>query len=818
MIGKLMRAIWSIAWRDLRASASKTIYIVAAIALSAASISGVRSAESSAREALENSSREWLAADVAVHIKDPMTAEQQEVLDQLHATGVEWTVATSTLSMASSDQSPDPGFIGVKAVDPREYPFYGSIDLAPARPLSSVLTPETVVVSSEVPSRLQVKTGDTIRVAGYPFRIAAVIVQEPDRFAGTPSMGMRCILAQDGYNRTGIARGGSTELFRILLRVPRAAGLDTIDQRLESVFPDGTVVDAHAGNRQVASTVELAISALGPPSVKAFVLGVLGVMLAIRQYVEQRLATIALMKSLGGRSWQIAATFLIQIAVIAAIAFFISIPLGYGTQALILSTAAKFVAFKEPFAWHWNPVFESALATLIAVIPALVQPAWIVRRARPAVILRRGTAEAEVARTLHSPVAVPCTLACVGLAAASAYVQRSWLAALVVLALTVASFAGIAGVAAALLHALRRLTPTLKSPALRHGLANLYRSGNSPVILIVALAIGVTTMLSTVRADGAIARSLATSPSLDGNNFFIVDFDRSYRAKILDLLSHQPGVDVPVHTLGVANLTLASIDGKPVSRASTSIPRHWLVTCSAGAVTTIADDTARMLAVEPGSTIEMLGRGLSVFMKVAVVRRFSPIEKVWSSITLDCDALGGQNVYEFIAAHVAPDELKHVTTTVHAAYPALAVITGPDLVSTAIAVSDDSISVLLSLGWYTVGGGITVLIATIASSRAGRRQQVGTLMALGAGARRLIAIYCAEFAAIGILAGFIGSAFAWLLTSVTLFGVFRHWTFDAGWRDAAVSTLICAAATPAIACLQDRRLFSMRPIDVLRRE
>ena len=191
MIGKLMRTIWSIAWRDLRASASKTVYIVAAIALSAASISGVRSAESSAREALENSSRDWLAADISVHIKDPMTAEQQDVLDQLHTAGVDWTIATSTVSMASSDQSPDPGFIGVKAVDPRQYPFYGSIKLTPARPLASVLTPDTVVVSSEVLSRLQVRTGDTIRVAGHPFRIAAVIVQEPDRFAGTPSMGMR---------------------------------------------------------------------------------------------------------------------------------------------------------------------------------------------------------------------------------------------------------------------------------------------------------------------------------------------------------------------------------------------------------------------------------------------------------------------------------------------------------------------------------------------------------------------------------------------------------------------------------------------------
>lgn len=818
MLAPGLRSICSVAWRDLRASGFSTLYIVAAIAVSAGVVSGVRGAETGARRALENSSREWLAADISVHCKDPITETQTAALDRLRQRGIQWTVVTSAVSMVSSDESPDPGFITVKAADPRVYPFYGSIDLTPAQPLETALDPDTVVVSSDVVSRMQVKTGDTIRIAGVPFRISGVIEQEPDRFAGTVSIGMRCILSDQGYDRSAIARGGNTQLYRILLRLPPQADLDVVMQHMEDLFPDGTVLDARDRNRQVASTVETAISALGPAAVKVLVLGVLGVILAVRQHIERRMEMAAVMKFLGGRSWQIGGVFLFQIGVMTAAAFFVSIPLGYAARTTILLETAKFVPVADAIRWDWGSVVESGFATLVATIPAALQPVLMVRRVRPAMILRRDAGETGFPRTWTAPALVSVAVAVAAFAALSAHVSGSWRSGLFVFAATLGNLAGVAILTSAILYLLRFALPKFRPSMLYHGVANLYRPGNRSWMLIVALSAALTSMVGTFEANQEIARSFAGSPTFADNNLFLVGFDHAYRTQLLDALSRQPGVEGPPQVLSLASLRLRGVNGVPLSRDSKAIPRHWLVTCASGAAVAISDDTARLLGVQAGSRIELEGRGRIIPLKIHVIRRFSPVEKVWSSMIVDCDALEGQNLYDYAAARVAPGQVNNVVGAFHALYPAIAVIKAEDLASTALSIARDASSLFRALGWYTVVAGIAVLIASVAASRSGRRREIGILLALGAKLRTVIAIYTTEFAAIGTLAGVIGSVFSYALTSITLFAVFRNWTFNARWQSVAVTVLISATATPGIAWLQCARLFMMKPMDVLRRE
>ena len=64
-------------------------------------------------------------------------------VDTILSTGVQSTTVTEMLSMASSPTSPDPLLVSIKAVDPALYPFYGSVDLAPALTLPAALTPTT---------------------------------------------------------------------------------------------------------------------------------------------------------------------------------------------------------------------------------------------------------------------------------------------------------------------------------------------------------------------------------------------------------------------------------------------------------------------------------------------------------------------------------------------------------------------------------------------------------------------------------------------------------------------------------------------------
>jgi putative ABC transport system permease protein len=151
--------------------------------------------------------------------------------------------------------SPDSTFAIVKPVDPAAYPYCGQLLLDPARSLRTALTPETAVVSDDVLSRLAARTGDRIRIGAESSKIAGIIRSEPDRFVGVPGAGIRFILSREGYARSGIARGGSFEFHRVLLRLPSGSDLDGLLPQFEAWFPGANIADYRDANPQIVWSV-----------------------------------------------------------------------------------------------------------------------------------------------------------------------------------------------------------------------------------------------------------------------------------------------------------------------------------------------------------------------------------------------------------------------------------------------------------------------------------------------------------------------------------------------------------------------------------
>src|SRR5207253_992411 len=102
-------------------------------------------------------------------------------------------LVTETISMVASTAVPDPLLVSLKAVDPKVFPFYGTLTLQPEGTLREKLTASTVVVSEDLRMRLKVTPGDTLRIGGQDFRVAGVITAEPDRMSGSFSVGPRLL-------------------------------------------------------------------------------------------------------------------------------------------------------------------------------------------------------------------------------------------------------------------------------------------------------------------------------------------------------------------------------------------------------------------------------------------------------------------------------------------------------------------------------------------------------------------------------------------------------------------------------------------------
>src|SRR5215471_19468446 len=214
------RTATRIAWREMRASRTKFLFVVLAVAVGVGSLTGVRGFSRSFRRMLLREARTLMAGDMTIRVFALPSPEQQATLDQLAARGVRRTWITETVTMASSATTPDPLLISVKAVDPAAYPYYGVVKLNPPRPLREALDAQSVVVSDDLLVRLNVRTGDQLHIGGQDFKIAGVMVSEPDRMTGSLNVGPRVMITRQGLDRTGLITPGSRAAERYLFALP----------------------------------------------------------------------------------------------------------------------------------------------------------------------------------------------------------------------------------------------------------------------------------------------------------------------------------------------------------------------------------------------------------------------------------------------------------------------------------------------------------------------------------------------------------------------------------------------------------------------
>src|SRR6185436_15236244 len=135
-----------IARREARAARAKFLFVILAVAAGVGSLTGVRGFSTAFRSALLRDARTLMAADLSARIFGLPTEYQMAEINLLEDRGVRWTQVTETVTMISSAALSEPALISIKAIDPKVYPFYGTVTLNPPGPLSEALTANTIAV------------------------------------------------------------------------------------------------------------------------------------------------------------------------------------------------------------------------------------------------------------------------------------------------------------------------------------------------------------------------------------------------------------------------------------------------------------------------------------------------------------------------------------------------------------------------------------------------------------------------------------------------------------------------------------------------
>jgi putative ABC transport system permease protein len=846
-----------IAWRDMRHSVGKFVFVLFSVAIGVAAITGVRSFSQAFRQALLLNARSIMAADLNARMMDPASQSELDAIGKLRQQGITTTIVNETLSMAATPQNTNPILISLKAVDPAAYPFYGKVQLQPDETLQAALSDDSVAVGADLLLRLHTDVGGQVLIGGHQFCIAAVIRSEPDQLSSSFAMGPRVLMSEHALEQTTLLQPGSRRLERILFYLPPSLRdhVQSVKQQLIAILPEAQVTDFEETSPALSQGLDRSTSMLSLLSLVAMVLGALGVATAMHGHMEQRLDTIAIMKSLGARSSHVMRIFLLQTLTLEVLGSMLGIAGGLMVQAVLPKLMARYVPLQPQLILQWRAVVLSVAVGLMTTLLFTLPPLLRVRGIRPGLILRRNvdTAAESTGKSkspavnhfrAHWPQYLAVVLILAGLASIASLFSESatvgtWFAAGLATLLVV--MLGLSKLVLVTARAVLEKTRLHLPSVVRQGLANLYRPGNQTATILAVLGAGVMLITTVFLVEQTVVKEMKLTSSPNQPNVFLVDISPQELDGVKHLLQQQSAVKGDVETVPTVGGRITAINGVPAAqlklenfpkRMLQSVQLTWSDSLPTGSrvstgawwqpdVTTpqVAVDSgaAGRLHIQTGSTITFSVEGQEFTATVAALVK-SNGQHAFSraAFILPHAVLAAYPTIWYGAVHVDVNHVDDVQRALYAAYPTVTIINVADVLETVRGVVRQIAIVVEFLAGFSIFAGCVILAASIAGTRYRRIREVVVLKALGATRKRIVAVFSIEFLALGLVAGGAGVLFANLLSSILL--IKMEADHPMRWVVSIVAVLATALLADATGWAASHRILGQRPLEILREE
>lgn len=848
---------WKIAWRDLQASWAKFAFVVIAVALGVGSLTGMRSFSAVFQQTLLAQARTIMAADLSALEYHPYSAAELEQFNNLGSSGVQHTLVTETVSMASVAASANPSLVSLKAVDPAQYPYYGDVQLASGRSLRNVLTENAAVVSREFLLRMHSHIGDTLHLGDSQFRIMDVIRTEPDRISSSFNIGPRVMIQQAALPATGLVRPGSRLNERMLFRLPsgahrnKPADIGHLRERIESIVPGAQLTDFREANPALVQGLNRSTAMLTLISLVTMVLSAIGVAMAMRAHLRQRLETIAIMKALGARSAQIMRIYLFQTLFLGTVGALLGIAAGSVVARAFPILLRRLISLPVTAHLSPGPVFIGLLTGILTTLLFTLPPLLEIRHLRPLHILRRSVEQENGARILPrdrvqlSAIAVILLgLAVIAAALTQSAIVGGWFAGSLFAVLVFLLFA-----ASGMLTAVRWLLGRGRayySPPMRQGLANLYRPGNQSAAVLTALGVGVMLIMTVYSVQHAVVQDLNNVDSKKTPNVFLVDISPEELPGVQALIATQPAFQSRkdgdgMETIPIVSARILSIDGVsakqlkfkhyPQRRLQSTaltwadilptgakiVEGNWWSPKSTESQMAVDDRTAKLLHLKIGSQMvfEAAGRQLAVKVK-AFFHSDGKHLYARTQFILPTRVLANLPVTWYGAFHADPLRVGQVEQALFAAYPTITVINVADVMEIVRNAVDQIAIIIRFLAAFTMLAGGIILASSVAATRLQRVREVAILKSLGALQSQIVSMLSVEFLMLGGIAGTAGVSFSLALSAILLHQM--EVAFHPSWLGSVAAICATAILSIVVGWLTSLRILRQKPLEVLREE
>ncbi|MDO8959950.1 MAG: FtsX-like permease family protein [Rhodocyclaceae bacterium] len=828
-----LRLTFRMLLRDLRAG--ELTILALALVLAVTALTSVGFLADRVERAVAREAYQLLGGDLLLTADHPWP-ESFRAAAQRH--GLRLAESVSFVSMVASAGGVQ--LAEIKAVSDG-YPLYGALRIAPRLNVgdgatAAIPAPGTVWPDERLATGLGVDNDVRLRLGALEPTVAAIVTLEPDRGINPFALAPRLIINLADVPATQLIQPGSRVSWRLHV-AGDAPAVAKFRQWVQQHLQRGEKLETLDNARpEIRNIIERAQRFLRLAALLTVVLAAVAVGMAARRYMQTHLDACAVMRCLGASERQILLIHGGEFIVLGLAATLLGGGLGYLAQGALHMALAGLIAEQLP-APGWLPMAHG-LAVGSVLVAGFVLPPLLRLKAVPTVrVLRREWSRSEPLSAISYLLGMAC------LAGLMLWMANDLRLGSVVLGgfmLAVAVFA-LAG--QGLLVLIGRLPTRLVTGGWRIGLANLRRRAGATLVQVVALALGLTTLLILTLAKDDLLSAWQSKTPPDAPNRFLINIQPDQRGAITDFFAAR-GLPAP-RLEPMVRGRLTSVNGRKVAprdfvdeRAQRLVEREFNLSSRDDLPTgnqIVAGrwhvrgqgtgDRGQMLSVEKGLAETLnLHIGDELAFDIAgqpFVAQIASLRKLeWDSMRVNFFVIAPAGSMDdqptsFITSFHLPDGSEAIIGDLVRQFPNLTVIDVAALVRQLRDTLDQVARAVQLVFGFALLAGLVVLYAALQASAGERSHELAVLRALGGRRHQLRQALFAEFATLGALAGLLAG-----LAATAIGTALARWVFQLDYLPTPslvlVGLLAGLAGVALAGLIATRRALSGQVVDGLR--
>ena len=844
-----MRFVLFMAVREMRASWHRLLFFFICIAIGVGAIVALRSVIQSVRNTFAGEARTLITADAIITSNQPIKPELAgKIAERLKAASAESLRSVELATMARPADRADgrSRMVELRAVEDG-FPYYGTMRLADGVAYDhGLLRGFGVLVRPELLTQLGVTVGDALTIGSQRYTIRGVIESEPGRRLGPFSMGPRVFVDLADLEKSGLMGYGSRATNQRLVRVADAQ-LDPLIRGLRVDFANefARVRSYQATEDDIGEEFGRGENYLSLVGLVIVILGGIGVSSVTRVFVQQKMKSIAVLKCVGGRSSQLLAVYVAQVAMLGLAGSL----LGVGLAWLAMRAIPSLLAGATPgadisYALTWPAITQGlGIGLLVSLLFSLV-PLLEVRHVKPSLLLRDEPRH-------HRPdvIQVLVTLfVTAALVLLTVWQAGNWRIGLVVAA-------GFAATALVLhfagLLVIKAIAPLARSRsfALRHAVLQLSRPGSQMRIVLLAVGLGSFFIIGVRSLQQNLVDQFAINVSVDSPDLFLLDIqsDQVERVRAAIAANQEPSAPAP-RLLPVLRARVVGVEGREINlenyedvRGRGSLGREYTITYRdalepnerivAGQWWDPSPSDAGEVSIEQFIS-EQFKIGIGDTIRFDVLGRVIPARVTSVRLVEWADSRAGGFMFVFRpgvlekAPHAfvgflrGPQEAAargRLQSALVAAAPNVSVIDGREILNTIKSVVDNVTLAVTVVGTLVVFSGLLILIGAVAMTKYRRVYEAAIFKTLGATRQLIATVLVLEYGLLGLLAGGIGAGGA-----LGLSWAISRYALDIPFRPlfgmSAIGVAVTAILVAVIGVVSSWEVLQRKPLATLRAE